>query len=122
MKKYVLYIVFAALTIWVLLGKIECPLRTIVGIPCLLCGMTRAWTAFFRGDLCASFIYHPLFFTVPIMIPIIIRSRHKPMTILMFALLFSIVYAVRMTLYFPDHPPMTFNTNSLIYRIITSFY
>ena len=36
-----------------------CPLRALTGIPCPVCGMTRAVTAAMRGDLWASLRYQP---------------------------------------------------------------
>jgi hypothetical protein len=36
-----------------------CPLRATTGIPCPLCGMTRAVVAAVRGDFAASLRYNP---------------------------------------------------------------
>jgi hypothetical protein len=36
-----------------------CPLRTTTGIPCPLCGMTRAVVEAVHGDIAASLRYHP---------------------------------------------------------------
>ncbi len=36
-----------------------CPLRTLTGVPCPLCGMTRAVSAAMRGDLWASLRFQP---------------------------------------------------------------
>jgi hypothetical protein len=38
---------------------IPCPFRALTGLPCPLCGMTRAVTAAMRGDVWASLRYHP---------------------------------------------------------------
>jgi len=38
---------------------LACPLRSLTGIPCPVCGMTRAVTAAMRGDLWASLRYQP---------------------------------------------------------------
>jgi hypothetical protein len=38
---------------------LSCPLRAATGIPCPMCGMTRAVTAAVHGDLAASLRYNP---------------------------------------------------------------
>ncbi len=38
----------------------KCPLVAIAGIPCPLCGTTRAIKAVLRGDIEMAFHYHPL--------------------------------------------------------------
>lgn len=37
-----------------------CPFRLLTGLPCPGCGMGRALTAAFRGNLSASWHFHPL--------------------------------------------------------------
>jgi hypothetical protein len=39
---------------------LACPLRSTTGIPCPMCGMTRACAAAVRGDLVASVRYNPM--------------------------------------------------------------
>ncbi|MGI8685771.1 MAG: DUF2752 domain-containing protein [Acidimicrobiales bacterium] len=41
---------------------IPCPLRTVMGIPCPLCGMTTASVAVLRGDLGAAVSANPFVF------------------------------------------------------------
>ena len=38
-----------------------CPLYNLLGIPCPCCGVTRAWIAFFSGQIAKAFQYHGLF-------------------------------------------------------------
>ena len=51
---------------WVLF-RWPCVIRTIIGIPCPGCGLSRAWLAALRLELSAAFSYHPLFWTVPLL-------------------------------------------------------
>ncbi len=39
--------------------SIACPFRALTGLPCPLCGMTRAVTAAMRGDIIASLRFQP---------------------------------------------------------------
>lgn len=45
-----------------LLLSVRCPLLRLTGVPCPLCGMTRAHLAALHLDFAAAFWYHPLFF------------------------------------------------------------
>lgn len=51
---------FAVLFILTILEIYQCPLRFLVGVPCPLCGMSRALYALLHGDIPGSFYYHPL--------------------------------------------------------------
>lgn len=44
-----------------------CPFRRMTGIPCPLCGMTRAVLCLLRGDVSGAFHCHPLFFLLPVL-------------------------------------------------------
>lgn len=61
---FLLLVVLLAVDIW----NIPCPFRQWVGIPCPGCGMTRAWRAMLRLDITAAFSYHPLFWTIPLLL------------------------------------------------------
>lgn len=54
---------FAVLSLFVMF--VPCPSSTLFGIPCPLCGMTRAWIGFLKGDIAAAFALHPLFICFP---------------------------------------------------------
>lgn len=52
------------LALWLNIG---CLFRNITGIPCPGCGMSRAWLAALRLDLITAFRYHPMFWSVPVL-------------------------------------------------------
>ena len=52
----------------------RCPFLYALDIPCLGCGMSRAWKALLMGDFMGAFYYHRAFWTVPILCAYIWRS------------------------------------------------
>lgn len=50
----------AVLSVLVVLRIYKCPLDFVFGIPCPLCGITRAFLALLHGDISMAFYYHPL--------------------------------------------------------------
>lgn len=67
-KPLILFLAFAGLLVLVLrLLNGFCMLRTLTGIPCPGCGMTRAVLSALRGDFRAAFAYHPLWVTLPLL-------------------------------------------------------
>lgn len=55
------------LAAWVINGW-PCAFRYITGIPCISCGMSRAWLAALRLDVGAAFDHHPMFWSVPVLV------------------------------------------------------
>lgn len=47
---------------------VTCPIKALTGISCAGCGMTRAWLCALKGDFAGAFDYHPLFWTVPLLL------------------------------------------------------
>lgn len=104
-----------------------CLVKNITGIPCPGCGLTRSYLALLNGHLILAFFYHPLFFTIPFILLIILflNCDFKPTFTKYFdcflygmILLFCLTYIIRMILYFPTLPPMNFNPEGLIPKII----
>lgn len=56
---------FAAIVLLLYVTEIGCAFRFITGIPCMGCGLTRAWLSALRLDFAAAFNYHQLFFLIP---------------------------------------------------------
>ena len=63
------------LALLVVLGFYRCPLRMIFGIPCPLCGITRAFLSLCTGHFAQSFYYHPLWPVVIIIAVVFVLSR-----------------------------------------------
>lgn len=59
---------FAGLVaVWYFSG-LPCVLRTLTGIPCITCGVTRAWLAAFRLDFIGAFRQYPMFWSIPLLL------------------------------------------------------
>lgn len=57
----------AILGLWVMMDW-PCALRSLTGIPCPGCGLSRAWLSALRLDLAAACSYHPMFWSIPILV------------------------------------------------------
>ena len=83
-----------------------CPFRRLIGIPCPTCGMSRAWLAAFRLDLASAFRFHPMFWSVPLLILVPLYdcrlfAREKLNGLVLFGLLaaYFVCYALRLVAY-----------------------
>lgn len=56
--------VILAVAFLILSDLYKCPLNYILGIPCPMCGMTRAFLSAITGDFAGSFHYHPLWIVI----------------------------------------------------------
>jgi hypothetical protein len=90
--------------------------------------MTRALLAVLKGDFLAAFYYHPLWVVV-ILYPLIYaffkitKSKQdfdvwKNKSLKLIVKIFLFVWIVRMIFIFPHTPPMDFEKNSLIGRLL----
>lgn len=120
--------VFAALllTAHQFLGSV-CLIHAITGFPCPGCGLTRAAILAMQGRWQESLEMHPLFvpalaagFFLIINLLILKKKPGKLFYCCIFIIsgLFLAVYCYRMATLFPVIQPMTYNTQSLLSRII----
>ena len=90
---------------------ITCPIKFLTGISCAGCGMSRAWMAVFHLDFARAFYFHPLFFTPPVILLVILLKKHiksvlyKGFIFTMIAL-YVIIYLYRMI--WGDHQVVAF--------------
>ena len=60
---------FVAVVVGIMVGfSLPCPFVKFLHIPCLGCGMSRAWLSVLRLDFAAAFDYHLMFWSVPPMV------------------------------------------------------
>ncbi len=108
-------------------GDVPCYFKSIAGIPCPGCGLTRAFLSLLYGDIASAFFYHPLFFMVPLVAAVVIFKEVPALKRLYRSgwfwwgavALFLTQWAVRMALYFPHRPPMDFNDGALLWRLLS---
>lgn len=63
----ILGIFIGVLLFWVMMDW-PCLFRAVTGIPCIGCGLSRAWLAALQLDLASAFRYHPMFWSIPLLI------------------------------------------------------
>lgn len=127
-KRIVLALALAAGLVLVL--DTGCLFRRLTGVPCPGCGMTRAFLAAFRLDFPEAFRMHPLW---PLPVPVFLASmlktgglfgnKRRDNVFWCVALIAAVLglYILRMALWFPDTPPMAFDHQALIPRLVQFF-
>lgn len=104
-NKDMLLAVLAVVAIYIVFGilGIGCPIKWATGISCAGCGMTRAYLSLLHLDVKHAFIYHPLFWSVPLVLLIFVlyMAGRVPVRIVncikyLIVFLFIIVYVVRL--------------------------
>ncbi|MCI5746009.1 MAG: DUF2752 domain-containing protein [Erysipelotrichaceae bacterium] len=104
---------------------VSCPIKLIIGYPCIGCGMSRAILSLVSLNFKEAFIYHPFVFFLPfIMFVIIFKSRKNILKIyrqkwlwVSLTSLLILIYIIRMFLIYPNYP-LDYNENNLINFII----
>ena len=80
----------------------SCPIRQIFGISCPGCGILRAYLAVFDLNFAEAFKWHPLWFTVPIILLLVAvfyltdKAKALNTTIIISVVLFCTIYFLRL--------------------------
>ena len=113
------YLLFGVIGSW-------CMFRRVTGLPCLTCGMSRAWLCALRLDFAGAFFWHPLFWTVPLIaLALIFFGAHRRWVrrgLIACLFLFAVVWVVRMLLLFPHTPPMTADPGGILPRLTGALF
>ena len=95
----------ALLLVWHWL-RLPCLWRSITGVICPGCGMSRAWLALLRLDLAGAFSLHPMFWSVPLLVLYVLYDgqlfRNKWVNYGLLGLIlggFAVSYIVRLIVY-----------------------
>lgn len=85
---------------------IGCPIRFLSGIPCLGCGMTRAWIQVLHGNIRTAFYFHPLWLCPPLFVLLYLFLRPKyrrayDFFAILFSCLFVAAYGIRVYMHNP---------------------
>ncbi|SFG28437.1 Protein of unknown function [Lachnospiraceae bacterium C7] len=102
--------------------NIGCPIKFVTGCSCPGCGMTRAWLNVLHFNFSTAFYYHPLFWVLPLLIPIMLfQDRINPkiykFILFLVLLLFIVVYFYR--LFDPNNTIVEINfSKGCIYHLI----
>ena len=70
---------------------IGCPIKFLTGVSCPGCGLTRAWFEALQGNLLRAVAYHPLFWTVPVIIVLACTRSERYHRVIVAALFLAIV-------------------------------
>ena len=112
--KYVLGIVLLGLVLYFV--DIGCIFRLFFGVSCPGCGLTRAYRALLKLDLKSAFHFHPLFWTIPIII-FLYYKKVSDTALVPLIIIFIVVYLIRLFNGADDIVTIDI-TNGLIYKML----
>lgn len=127
MKRIKDFVVIFSIVLIMLIFNIKCIFKSIIGVPCPGCGLTRAWISFITGDISKAFYWHPLFLMIPILAILIFLyfkgsftkyRRYILMAIILIISLYVVTYIFRMITLFPYIEPLDYNSKSFISKLI----
>ncbi len=101
-----------------------CPIKYLTGISCPGCGMTRAWLSLLHFDFAGAFACHPLFWTLPFILLVLLLDeapdiRRYRWAVILGGCLYIGVYLIRI-IFFPDSIVAFQPKDGFIYRHIIS--
>lgn len=124
-----------AICLYILLGNLIigkiCPTRILFGIPCPICGTTRAVWLLFQGKFVEAVAVNPLWIPLIVLGMIFLINRYfvtsekmsdKILRILKIAVvvvcvLCIVYYVYRMIYWYPDRTPMLYDPDNLLQRL-----
>lgn len=103
-------------------GETNCLIKHTIGLPCPMCGMTRASVQLLQFDFVEAFRFHPLVFLMPFLFVVMLFKGLHPINKLynskifwgMIFLMFLGLYVYRMGTMFPNIPPMDIKPDSIL--------
>jgi len=131
-SKYRFFVIFFVLYLtyfyFLYPGETNCLVKRTIGIPCMTCGMTRAFENLFMLNIKEAFYFHPLFLLVPFIGLVFLLQEtmffgkfyHSKLFWGIILLAFIVVYIIRMIMYFPNTEPMEYYSNPLIFRFFNN--
>lgn len=131
-KRYYLAFIIAILA-WacfsIFLGT-PCSFVLLFGIPCPLCGVTRALWYCLQLRFADAFCIQPLWPLVPVGLVLFVLSRYfkkfKGLYVIIYCCValfaFLVFYAFRMATQFPGDPPMVYTDHNLLMFLLKLLY
>lgn len=125
-KDFLLSLVAMGLLAMILfITDIGCPTRFFTGICCPGCGMTRAVIHLAKGDIKGAIYYHPLVFTLPIIVILFlfkdrINKKFLNVVLIIIIVLFISIYMIRLV-DINNEVVYADITKSIFYRFIIKF-
>lgn len=126
--------VLAGIAVYLLLRRYllheTCPFVLLSGFPCPFCGMTRAGFALLHGSFGLAWTLHPFIYVALIWLVILALNRYilkkgwkwvKAAAAVTLSMIL-IFYIYRMIVYFPDHAPMGYYKENLLWHIWQSYF
>lgn len=125
-------IILLAIFAFIWAGELGCLVKRTIGIPCPVCGFTRALRFASAMDFANAFRMHPLWPLLLCLIFIIIAVSsplvkafpwlrafiNNKFVIATFAILIAITYIIRMLTLFPETPPMNLYKDALLLQFL----